>query len=47
MWYVTKEELMNNTPSRRDGMSYEEEMATREKMCKAIIEIGIRLKMYV
>lgn len=43
--YVTKYEIINS-PSRRDGISLEEELEQRRKLALIIQQAGIKLRLY-
>ncbi|CAB3401266.1 unnamed protein product [Caenorhabditis bovis] len=42
-WHFSKEDLIINTGSRQDGMTYEEELYNRQKACKFLSEMVINL----
>ena len=44
-FYVSEEDLVNNTPSRKDGVSFETETQLRIYGCELIQEGGILLKL--
>lgn len=46
-WSFTKEQVDNQTPSRQDGVSMEEERVKRMRTCAFIDDLGSRLKLWV
>ncbi|CAH8390404.1 unnamed protein product [Eruca vesicaria subsp. sativa] len=45
-WYVSREEIENNSPSRQDGIDLEEETRLRNSYCTFLKELGLRLKVH-
>jgi len=45
-WYFSEEYLRNSTPSRVDGISYEDETKQREIWTTLLQQWGIKLNMY-
>lgn len=43
-WYFTREEVEDNSPSRRDGISHKEESHSRKLYCSYLQELGMELK---
>jgi hypothetical protein len=43
--YIKKEEIINS-PSRRDGITFEEEMKQRKSIAVLIQKSGIKLRLY-
>nr|XP_043606299.1 cyclin-T1-3-like [Erigeron canadensis]XP_043606301.1 cyclin-T1-3-like [Erigeron canadensis] len=43
-WYFTKDELECHTPSRADGIDYEQEESLRKLYCSFLQELGMELK---
>ncbi len=43
-WYFTKDQIDNNSPSRRDGIDLKKENYLRKSYCTFLQDLGMRLK---
>ena len=46
-WYLSRQEIETNSPSRRDGMGLKLEIRLRKSYCTFLKNLGVRLKVYV
>ena len=43
-WYMSRKEIEENSPSRRDGIDLKKETYLRKSYCTFLQDLGIRLK---
>lgn len=46
-WYLSRQEIETNSPSRRDGIGLKKEIRLRKSYCTFLKNLGVRLKVYV
>ena len=43
-WYMSRKEIMENSPSRKDGIDWKKESSFRKSYCTFLQDFGMRLK---
>jgi len=44
-WYMTRKEIEENSPSRKDGIDLKNETSLRKSYCTFLKDLGMRLKL--
>ncbi|KAK7255997.1 hypothetical protein RIF29_29426 [Crotalaria pallida] len=44
-WYMSREEIVENSPSRKDGIDWKKETDYRRSYCKFLWDLGTRLEL--
>lgn len=46
-WYLSRKEIEENSPSKRDGIDLKKETYLRKSYCTFLQDLGMRLKVYI